>query len=279
MMTPEDPRHGTHAGALAHRRDGSSMCLPCRTAVRRYVKAAKVRLNNGVRNRVPLGQRAWKILNNVGCTPVAEKTGLWRNNLYRARRRGPDALVLRSTRDAILRAAGPTPIGVQRRVRALTALGHTIEAIAAAAGVHREGLGRMSRSPQPTTMMRPHMVAGVVAAYELLRDAPAPDDRYAARRRSTSKARGWLPPDVWDDIDDPHEDPLAEPDPDYLDPILVERIIAGDFALLAFVPDGDTARREVCRAWWQSGRSLADLGRRTGWQPNRYFKVREQVSA
>lgn len=275
-MSPDDPRHGKYAGALAHNRAKEDLCLPCRVAQRRYVKAAKMRLDKGVRNRVPLGQRAYDILTTVGCTPVAAKTGLWRNNLYRAIRNGPDGHVLRTTRDAILRSGGPTPVGVVRRIQALAAIGHTIEVIAEAAGVHPEGLARMTRAPTPpTTRLRARVVTGVVDAYDLLHATPAADDRYSARRRSTAAARGWLPPDVWDDIDDPAENPLAEGDPDWLDPVLLERILDGDYALLAHVPVTDDARTEVCRRWWESGRTLADLNRRTGWATNRYFRARD----
>lgn len=37
-MTPDDPRHGTVAGHIAHRRDGQKACLPCVAAKTRYEK-------------------------------------------------------------------------------------------------------------------------------------------------------------------------------------------------------------------------------------------------
>ena len=163
-MSPDDPRHGTYAGALAHRRDGSTACLPCFLAARRYVKAAKMRLEKGIRNRVPLGQRAHDVLTHVGCTTVAEATGLWRNNLYRAHRGGPEQIVLRTTRDAILRVSGPTPTGIQRRVQALAALGYTLKVIAEASGTHAEGLARMSRKSPAPIRVQPRVMAGIVAA-------------------------------------------------------------------------------------------------------------------
>lgn len=275
-MTPEDPRHGTYGGALAHTRAKDPHCLPCRIAQRRYMKAAKMRLDKGVRNRVPLGQRAYDILTNVGCTPVAAQTGLWRNNLYRAVRNGPDGHVLRTTRDAILRSDGPTPVGIVRRIQALAAIGHTLEVVAEAAGVHAERLARMTRDPEPpTTRLRPRLVAGVVAAYDLLHATPAEGDRYTARRRSQAAARGWLPPEVWDDIDDPAEDPRAEGDPDYLDPVLVERILDGDYALLEHLPATTTARTEIARRWYESGRSLNDLEQLGGFRVCTYFRARD----
>jgi hypothetical protein len=277
-VSPDDPRHGTYAGALAHNRAKDPHCLPCRIVQRRYVKAAKMRLENGVRNRVPLGQRAYDILTTVGCTPVAAQTGLWRNNLYRAVKNGPDGHVLRSTRDAILRSEGPTPVGILRRIQALAAIGHTFEVVAAAAGVHAERLARMTRDPEPpTTRLRPRLVAGIVAAYDLLHATPAEDDRYTARRRSQAAARGWLPPEVWDDIDDPAEDPMAEGDPDWLDPVLLERILDGDYDLLARVPASDDARTELCRRWWESGRSLNQLEKLGGFRVCAYFRATDQA--
>jgi hypothetical protein len=275
-VSPDDPRHGTYAGTLAHNRGGTPKCLPCVLAGRRYVKAAKMRLDKGVRNRIPLGQRAYDILTNVGPTPVAEATGLWRNNLYRAQRGGPGQVVLRSTRDAILRVQAPTAIGTQRRVRALAAHGHTLAAIGAASGVHPEWLARMSRADTPPRVTQ-RLAEGIAAAYDQLRDTDPPEDRQTTRRRSTSARRGWLPPQVWDDIDDPAEDPLAVDDPDYLDPVLIDRIIDGDYNLLAHVPATDDARTELCRRWWESGRSLNDLEKRGAFRVLSYFRVRDQA--
>lgn len=275
-MTPDDPRHGSHAGALAHWRSDTPLCLPCRVAARRFSKLTSVRLSRGIRNRIPLGQRAWDILNHVGCTKVAAETGLWRNNLYRMRRGGPEQIVLRASRDAILRVQAPTAVGVQRRVRGLAAQGHTIGAIAAAAGVCPEGLRRLARK---STLQRvePHVIAGVIAAVTQLGNVTPPPGRQTSRRRTTAAQRGWLPLDVWDDIDDPNEDPLAEVDPDYLDPVLVDRIIAGDYTLLEQIPNTHPARGEVCRRWHHAGRSLADLERRSGWRVATYFRARDEA--
>lgn len=277
-MRPDDSRHGTHAGALAHRRGGTPMCLPCQIAARRYVKAAKLRLERGVRNRIPLGQRAWDILTNVGPTPVAEATGLWRNNLYRLQRGGPDQIVVRSTRDAILSVQAPTAVGIQRRVRALAALGYTFEAISQHADVHPEWLARMSRADVPPRVSQ-RIVETIAVAYEKLHDTPPPEDRWVVGRRSKSVRRGWVSPTAWDDIDDPAEDPLAEGDPDYLDPVLIERIIAGDYALLDHLPPTASARTEIARQWYASGRSLNDLEHLGRFRVHTYFRASEHDQA
>lgn len=51
----------------------------------------------------------------------------------------------------------------------------------------------------------------------------------------------------------------------------VERALTGDFAG-QFSP---LERAEICRRWFESGRSLSELARTTGWRPDRYFKVSE----
>jgi hypothetical protein len=38
-MTPDDPRHGTRAGCIAHRKDGERPCDPCRIADNAYMRA------------------------------------------------------------------------------------------------------------------------------------------------------------------------------------------------------------------------------------------------
>lgn len=277
MIGPNDPRHGTHAGALAHRRGGPAMCLPCELAARRYIKATKMRLDKGIRNRIPLGQRAWDILTNVGPTQVAEGTGLWRNNLYRMQRRGPDQVVLRSTRDAILRVQAPTAVGTQRRIQGLAAQGHTLTTISAASGVHFDRLAVIARRDTPPERVRPHVASGVATACEQLHGVEPPAGRETTRRRSTAAARGWLLLDVWDDIDDPNEDPRAEGDPDWLDPVLLDRILDGDYALLKHVPATDAARTELCHRWWVSGRAITQLEKLGRFRVNTYFHVRDHV--
>lgn len=274
MIALDDPRHGTHAGALAHRRGGPDMCLPCEVAVRRYVKATKVRLERGVRNRIPLGQRAWDILTNVGPTPVAEATGLWRNNLYRMQRRGPEQIVLRSTRDAILRVQAPTAVGIQRRIRALAVAGHTMKAISAESGVHADRLAVLARRATPPERVRPHVAAGVAAAYDQLHDVAPPRGREATRRRTTATARGWFPTDVWDDIDDPAEDPLAVIDADYVDEVVVERLLAG-----VRLPSNRAEKVEAMRRWIAGGGTQRSLCLIHGWRESRYVTDALQTGA
>lgn len=57
-MTPDDPRHGTVAGHIAHQREGGNYCQPCITAKARYDKRRKWDAANGRSYTVPsLGAR------------------------------------------------------------------------------------------------------------------------------------------------------------------------------------------------------------------------------
>lgn len=57
-MNPDDPRHGTVAGHIAHQREDGNYCLPCITAKARYDKRRKWDAANGRGYTVPsLGAR------------------------------------------------------------------------------------------------------------------------------------------------------------------------------------------------------------------------------
>jgi hypothetical protein len=42
-MKPDDPRHGTRAGAVAHRKDGEKPCAPCRQGEAAYMRELRKR--------------------------------------------------------------------------------------------------------------------------------------------------------------------------------------------------------------------------------------------
>lgn len=256
-MRADDPRHGTYAGALAHYRSGVPTCEPCATAARRHTKLAKIRLDRGIRNRIPLGQAAWTILTNVGCTIMARETGLCRNNLYRAQRAGADTLVLRSTRDAILTARQPfTPIGIQRRLRALAAIGYTMQDVADVAEVHREPLTRIVRRDRPPLVVKTTFALGIAAAYDQLHMIPLNRPRYSTRQRATAARRGWAPPIAWDEgaIDDPNAKPELGADTfDFVtarkvnNPEAWEAARAGRMEDLEFLADSGVSTIEAAR--------------------------------
>lgn len=56
-----------------------------------------------------------------------------------------------------------------------------------------------------------------------------------------------------------------------VDEAVVERILGGDWRLFA----NPAERAEICRRWSESGGSLNELNRLTGWRPSRYYKRKE----
>lgn len=102
-----------------------------------------------------------------------------------------------------------SPIGTQRRLRALVAMGYTWRALDSHLGYHNmaEKWGN-----QPLRYVFPSTVAKVSAVYEKL-SMTLPPNTSAAERAGVTKARGlarrkgWAPPLAWDDIDDPSEQP------------------------------------------------------------------------
>lgn len=59
-----------------------------------------------------------------------------------------------------------------------------------------------------------------------------------------------------------------------VDDALVRRILDGDYK----TPCNPAEKREVLRRWTAGGRSAAELGRLTGWRPERYFRTSEHIA-
>lgn len=163
--------------------------------------------------------------------------------------------------------------GTIRRLRALHALGYTWRSLAEECNYSLTGLKSTAYGKWPVVEAR--NAESVRVAYERLSmRLPVGDTPHArssiSSARNSSKARGWMPPLAWDDIDrdETRDDrPLTGLDPQ-LDPIVVERILDGDMSLAASATKGE--RVEVV-ARWQG--SLAELERLTGWRPDRYRKA------
>lgn len=221
-MSPDDPRHGTYAGAVAHwMQDGDRPCEDCARAEWRYRKQRKMDALRGNPRSVPA-------------------------------------------------------IGVLRRIRALHAIGWTGPQIAEAAGVSVHTM--RSIGYHESARIRASTARRIVAAYDDL-CGTWPEGLYAKRARLMASRRGWVPPIMWLDIDDPAE----QPDPGYreltdhqrrlrddLDPVVIERILAGDTALMRTATKLE--REAVVARWSETGRSLNDLERATGIKPERYSR-------
>jgi len=91
-------------------------------------------------------------------------------------------------------------IGVQRRIRALSAIGWSFPVLAVELGITQSGVARLTadreRADRATTER-------VDALYQRLCMTPGP----SAVAKARAVAKGWAPPLAYDDIDDPDEVP------------------------------------------------------------------------
>jgi hypothetical protein len=87
------------------------------------------------------------------------------------------------------------PTGTIRRIRGLQVLGFTMDQIGAAAGFNRNTVWRIQREKWIEVPTRDR----IDAAYrELMRN---PTEGKSRRTANSAKAKGWLSPFAWDDID------------------------------------------------------------------------------
>lgn len=154
-------------------------------------------------------------------------------------------------------------LGTRRRVEALAVLGWDRAEISRRLCRHRDWLHKvlLGQRVQPAT------AAGIAALYDELRDV-CPLTPYARRISTDAIARGAVAPDVWVDIDDPAEDPWPAPDPDLVDDVVVERILAG-----GVLPCTPAERRAVLERAARFERTLADVCRQMGWNQGRYYRA------
>lgn len=213
-MTPEDPRHGTNAGATAHHASGTPICEPCRLAKCRANKGAQVDREQGRPRTVELGKRAHRVVTTAHIPQLATMTMITETTLRTIATKGPQQKVRRTTRDALNAAAATlrpiTMVGIRRRVQGLHSLGWTCADLARESGVSAETL-EAHRNERPTALRLPTAEA-VAEAYEsmsvrLPEPATAHERSIATKARNRARLHGWPPPLAWDDIDNPDEQP------------------------------------------------------------------------
>lgn len=98
-------------------------------------------------------------------------------------------------------------VGTIRRIRALRAVGYTVEQIARESGLNRSNLKMICINEQPTVFIE--TAHAVAEAFKRLEMTPAPASRAASRGRNYARKRGWPAPLAWDEdsIDDPSAGP------------------------------------------------------------------------
>lgn len=279
-MTPDDPRHGTYAGAQAHWRAGETLahCPPCANASYRHTKRRRYeREILGIRGRIPLGARAWRIVNaQQNMAAFGRETGLDKCGLYRILRKGPTGLVLRDTQRRILAAGTPiTVVGLRRRLQALAVLGYGGQWLADHYGGSPWAFNLIRADNSDRRMVKTWMRERITAAFDDLHMTPAPEGRSARKTRTHAVAQGWVGSLAWDDIDDPREQPKGagaqrRRSPGDIDWIVVDRILDGHR-----VPESTRAEREAALAEWLAlGKTETSLCAVQGWKSGRYAKGR-----
>lgn len=270
-------RHGTYAGALDHWRAGERACDACLQASRRASKAAELDRLRGRPRLTQLGQDAIDVIARVPRGQLAEATGISACKLAWYLGQGPTKQVNARTRARILWAGSRrywTPIGVQRRAQALSAIGWSSVEISRRSGIDMEAIKRLR--VREIVFVRSYVAEAIVALYNDLHMTPAPAGRAATLTLAVARRHGWAPPLAWDDIDDPDEKPkgAGQTAEDWAgcDPNVVERILSGEWRLRATPAE----RAEVITAWLSAEGGVNELERRTGWNVQRDLRRMRQ---
>lgn len=180
----------------------------------------------------------------------------------------------------LLRSQGRTravsPIGAQRRIRALMRVGWTSTDIAQAAGwPARNYVLRIlnGQKGKPTRYVSRDIHEVIVDVYDRLSMRLPEPSPCRARTRSLAQRRGYPSPLAWDDdaIDDPNARPVGMYDDHRskrtIDESAIERRIAGDRTAKTRGPENF----EVVRRMLADGRSQNEIRRITGLKVERYM--------
>jgi transcriptional regulator with XRE-family HTH domain len=113
-------------------------------------------------------------------------------------------------------AVGPTPLGVRRRLRALTARSWSPQAIADETGIPASLISSLLGGIRHD--LNPDQRLAIANAYDKIWDHDPPastrDQREACElARSHAASRGWAPPQAWDDAQ--IDQPDGRPSPDW----------------------------------------------------------------
>jgi transcriptional regulator with XRE-family HTH domain len=203
------------------------------------------------RHGTPAGHRAHFRAGTPTCQPCRDAHTRHRKSMdYLKRTRGMESTLIPS-------------LGTQRRIRALQAMGWTMNDIASRAGVTSRRVEQWLRHDQIhyTTAEK------VAAVYEALSMTLGPSNMARVRARN----RGYLPPLAWDDIDrDPDPKRRRKADAAWqgtIDHAIVERVLCGEKRprKLTWAEGAEITRRLVAR-----GLSWAQIEEMYGFKVERY---------
>lgn len=206
------------------------------------------------RHGTPQGRPAHRRAGEDACGPCKEA-----NALYQRRYRKTRALYGNKSVDAT---------GTRRRVEALCCLGWSTTQIGERIGMIQNQLWMTTQ--QDTVYVT--TAARVAEAYEVLSMTVPPmtttSERISvSRTRSHALRAGYAPPLAWDNIDDPNERPNLGGRDDEIDPVVVDRLIAGQQ-----VTSTRAEKVEAMRRWLAGGGSQRSLCAIHGWQESRYLE-------
>lgn len=264
MLPDTDPRHGTSAGYVAGCR---GEC--CRAPRNRQRKARELRAREGVPiwatgAEVAAVLEPWRRM-GFRDAAILQAAGLRSDHVFETNRR-----THRSTLDAFLAVTDdafspdakiPADL-TRRRIYSLMAAGHK--------------LADMPISDQGQWRYRDHIT--VQSARDIRDHFRANEFKIGPSRHTAARARnaGHRPPLSWDDPDTlawpagkPPARLVAEPHTDDdVDPMVIERFLTND--LTPGLRATTAEKREIVRRWPETGLSINELARRTGWKPERY---------
>lgn len=285
-MSPLDARHGTRAGRLA-----GCDCEPCIKAANAYYKQYRQRVHkqggkairrDATRAREHLTKMR-QFYSTVALANLTTGSSGWVSRFLM----GNYPTISPANERRVLAIRPGMDVGTswvaawpaQRRIQALMALGYSMEQQCSRIGYKRQNMAALVAGRKPYITSRVDLA--VRAMYdELTMTLPSPADHYyrggSTKARQTAARNGWAPPLAWDDIDDPNEQPsmtASGEDDEWIDDVVVERILAGDMTLARQATPAE--RVEVCRRWVAAGGSLTTLARRAGWKPERYLKLKD----
>jgi hypothetical protein len=231
-VSPDDARHGSHAGAVKHWRDGETACPACLKASNRLRKSNQLAALRGQPRLVELGETAHRICCTAPRAQLAEHVGMRHERIRRYELAGPTAIVNRRTRDRILTWQPKwTPIGIQRRIQALTLMGWSTAHIADTYGVDMDALKKLRKKDgADIKFVRRPFAAADIAAYDDLHMRIPPQSMSASITRARAADRGWVPALNWNDIDhDPQ--PVGKVRPGefeaIVDEAMIDRVLRG----------------------------------------------------
>lgn len=156
------------------------------------------------------------------------------------------------------------PTGARRRIEALMALGWSGNDLADMLGwSHRNNVNRIRKCKY--IERKTHKA--ISDLYDRLCMTPGS----SPTTRSRSLAAGYAPPLAWDDIDnDPQPQAGTYEESVIFDAVAVDRAITR--AQFAGVHFSNPERAEILRRWPETGRSLAELERLSGWNVHRELR-------